>query len=189
VRAHPISVGHAVADQQGRADHRRSPRKLRRDLGTEPVLAMERAENLPDIDDLGLQLDEQERSHALVPGDDVDNAAVAVVRERDLRPKRPPRQTAEPAAHVFRECRMPGAHEPIELRVPGSRQQLGADLQRGGNPTDDRHHNVVERASLDPRDRPAGNAGGVGEVKLAPAAADPYGADDRPEPEVIHRPR
>ncbi len=79
-----------LGQHHDRAHLRRSPPEaLGRDTGDEPHLCVERAEQPFHGAQLRLDLHDQERSAGRVPGEDVDGAALAVMREAHLHVRLP----------------------------------------------------------------------------------------------------
>ena len=87
-----VSMRVGVLDTVDTSRHRDDGRLPGLVLGypwSQSPLAVERAEQLADVDDLGLQLDNQERPGCWMPRNQVDDAALAVDREGDFGPHQP----------------------------------------------------------------------------------------------------
>jgi len=70
---------------------------------------------------------------------------------------------------------------------PNANVEIGAEGGAGGLDVDER--DAPELAPLDPRVLRPRQAGRIGGVRLAPAAADPEGAKGSTDSDAIHRPR
>ncbi len=66
-----------------------SQRSLARDASRKPAFAVDRSDELLNVGDVGLQLDDEQGAPSRMPGQDVDDAALTVDRERNLRRKYP----------------------------------------------------------------------------------------------------
>jgi hypothetical protein len=73
-----------VADDQPRADRSGRPTATRRNSSRKPSLPVERADEFVHVDDGRLELDHYERALRLVPGEKIDDAALAVDGEGDF---------------------------------------------------------------------------------------------------------
>ena len=98
------------------------PALLDRDLDREPTLPVGRADQLVDVGDVRLELDDEQRTSARMPGEDVDDAALAVDRERDLGRGDPCRQVAESPGDGLVQSRVTGVEQPIEVAGAPSRR-------------------------------------------------------------------
>ncbi len=98
VRSERPSVRPAVRHDHPRRDRHRIPTPRTSHGRREPALAIQGGHELADVDDLGLQLDDQQDPACRVPREDVDDAAFAVDREGDFRsaiqPGRSPKNRA-----------------------------------------------------------------------------------------------
>jgi hypothetical protein len=109
---------------------------------------------------------------ARVPGEDVDHAAFAVDRERDLRFDRPRRQVAtEHPGDLLVQSGVPGIEEPVEIARAPPRDQVDPDVEGGRDSSHNLEGEGVDVPSLDARDRRRGDAGRLSEVGLPATAA------------------
>lgn len=186
MRVDPTTIGHAVADQQAGADHVGAPAKLVRDPGGNPALPIEGPEQFPHIDDLRLELDDQDRGPLLMPGQHVDDASIGVEGKGHLGADDPPLEAGEPPDHELgKSCVVRTGHS-VDISVPRPRQHLDPDLEGLADRANSSDGQLMKLAALDSRDRASRDAGEVCQVLLPPAPADPGGADDSAEPDVIH---
>ncbi len=81
---HAAPIGAAILNDERSRHAVGRPAELAPDQAGELSLAAKRADHLADIDDLGLDLDDQQRASWCVPGEDVDEATVAAEIERRL---------------------------------------------------------------------------------------------------------
>lgn len=92
---HPPSIRPAIGhDHAGR--HRFGiPAEVMADPACEPALAIERPEQLAHVDDLGLELDHEQRPSRRMPGEKVDDTTFALAeRAIAVAPDRPLRRAA-----------------------------------------------------------------------------------------------
>ena len=73
-----------VGDDEPCPDMARRPSPFLRDVRDEAAAAIGGREKLADVDELGLQLDDEERCLTRIPTDEIDGSAFAKVVERDL---------------------------------------------------------------------------------------------------------
>jgi len=97
---------------------RANPTLIDRHTNCVPLLAMGRAQQLVDVHDVGLELDDEQRPPTGMPRQDVDDAPLAIDRERHFRCRDPRRQVAERPCYGFMEARVTGVEQAVH--VPGS---------------------------------------------------------------------
>ena len=116
MRVEPPAVGSGVGDDEPLADGQRIPPALAGDLGSEPPLPVCRAEQLVDVGDGGLELDDKEGPGRLMPGEDVDHAALPVDREGDLGGEHPLGELGrEPPRDQLVQLGVAGVEQPIQV--------------------------------------------------------------------------
>ncbi len=107
-----------------------------------------------------------------MPGEDVDDAALAVDRERHLRREDPVRHClAEPARDRLVQHRVRPIEQPVEVATTPARDEIDPDLERCADGPQAVDGLRADLPALDPRDRRLGDARSGLEVRLAPATA------------------
>ena len=164
----------------------RIPPEIPSDGGREPCLSIERAKELADVHDRGLQLDDQEGPRRGMPRQEVDDTALAADRERDLRTDGPATDLREAPDDRLGEGRVMRMDEPIEIAATPPRRQVDADLEGRGHGADGVHGQQVEAPALQTRDRRVGDAGPIRDVALPQPATKPDRPEPRTELDVVH---
>ncbi len=123
--ADPAKVRARVGNHQDRSDGLGRPTAVPRDARGEAPFAIERAEELVDVDDLGLQLDGEQGSAIRVVREHVDDATLRTDRERHLRSHDPLRTVApEPARDVVVERGVAGVEQAVEVAAAPPRDEV-----------------------------------------------------------------
>lgn len=170
-------------------DRRRIQAALLRNGTRKTASFVGRSDQVVDIDDVRLEFDDQQRSLARVPGEDVDYAAFAVDRVRDFWREDPVRNDlAEPARNELMQVRMPPIQETVQ--VPGSPtgNQVNPDVELAGDILDGRDRQRANMPTLDPADRRLGHARSRTELLLRPAPPLTDQTDRTPEAAFMHSP-
>ena len=102
---------------------------------------------------VGLELDHQERSARRVPRQDVDDAALAVDRERDLGRDDPLGQRLEHPRDGIVHRRVAAGEQPVELRAFPPCLEGVPDPELVEDALERAHRHPVEPSALDARDR------------------------------------
>ena len=84
-----------------------------------------------------------------MPREDVDAAALAVDRERDLGNRDPADEAREPTGHRLEERGMVRIQEPVELRAAPAKDEIESDLERPTDRAERAEGDVVEQTPLD----------------------------------------
>jgi hypothetical protein len=152
----------------------------------EPPPTVHRREQVTDVDELGLELDEQDRPARRVPGDEVDDTALAEVAEGHLRTDLPTRGL-EPPGYLLGHSRMTRREEVEKLPASPPEDDVDPKLERAPDPPK-RAERHVSRPAFDQRDRRRRDPGPLRHVRLSPPQAMAKAADSPPDLELIHRP-
>ena len=155
----PPPVGTTVRDQQPRRKAVGPPVACCSDLWGEPNLPVKGPQHLGNIDDLGLQLDDEEGASPRVPREAVDDAPLTVDRERRLRGELPTTRIREPSGEGLMERGMACIHDPIELSATPAQGVVGPSIEGKGDRPDLRHRDAIPKTALHPRDVGFGHAG------------------------------
>jgi hypothetical protein len=178
-------IGPGVGDDERSGDRRGIEAELRGDPGPEPPFPIERADGLANVDDLGLDLDEEQRPGRRMPGRDVDEATLAREIERHLGPRDPALATKRPEQRLHKR-RVTGARQPLDLAGSGPEPEIEASFE---HPCDTANHGDAQGgtlATLDARDGLVGDPGEPSNVDLSQAAADSQDANQGTDPLVVH---
>lgn len=175
-------LGH---DQQA-GDHGRIPTKPTGDLPGVSHLAIERAQELANVDDRCLQLDHEQRPASWLPREQVHDPALPEPAERHLWSDDPTTERLEPPNDRLGELGVQRVDKSVDVGRARPRQQFDPDVEAKRDLADRSEADRVEMAALHARDRGVGNMHGTSEVALAPTALHACGPNDHPEPNVIH---
>src|SRR6185295_16305947 len=137
-------------------------------------------------DDGCLQLDLEQGAGPRMPGDDIDDAALAEPAVRDLRSDHPVREPAEPLDHRLGQGRVARVDDSVDVATARPGQQLDANLQRAGNRPNGPQWHVDDVAPLEAGYGRGGNPGGRGEIQLTPATPNSHCTDEPAQAAVIH---
>ncbi|MFL5723841.1 MAG: hypothetical protein ACJ78H_10685, partial [Chloroflexota bacterium] len=81
MRRDPCSIGSARRNEDPDRHGARIPTTFPRDPTSKPSLSVDRPDEIVHVDDVGLELDHQQRSTPRMPRQDVDHSPFAVDRE------------------------------------------------------------------------------------------------------------
>ncbi len=190
-RAHPIDCGACrglVRQHQNRRDRFRVPAWIvGQQLRHDPRLRVHRSQHGLDTIQLRLDLDQEERSCACVPGQDIHRSAVAIAIERVLDDNLP--TLAEPGHDCLHEPGVSGVQEPIELGSFPSENHADGDPQWGGDLLDRAQGRVVGLAAFEQRDGLLSHRSQRGELYLRQSATAPNGSKDSARLQRFHAAR
>ena len=186
MRGRAPAVRHRVGDEQ--ADGRRGwvPTEPPCDRAGEPFLRIELRKELSELEQLGLDLDDEQRPRRGVPAQQVDHATLAELRVRDLGSDDPAIERVDPAGQVVCEAGVPAVRDPIEINRASSSLQQNPDPERSSNRPNRFDRKLAEVAAFEPRHGGDRYASSAGEVCLPPPALDPGETDKSTERDVVH---
>src|SRR6266536_5868263 len=122
-----------------------------------------------------------------MPPEQVDHAALAEDRKRDLRQEPPGREAAsECLGNDLVQTRVPSVEQPVEIACAPATEQLDSDLERRCHAPDRVERQRTRMATFDPRDRRLRDPSLHREIALAQPAALADDPDDGPEPLIVH---
>jgi len=102
----------------------------RRHLGSQPPFAPERREEFVHVRPVGLEFDHQQGAPTRMPGEDVDDSALAVDREGDLRREDPCGQLVpERSRDGLVQRRVRAVQEAVEIAGAPAGHQVHPDVQ------------------------------------------------------------
>ncbi len=182
----PASVRRRVGDEDPTADRCRLPSALASDHAGDPTVSIDGRHQVLDVHDGRLELDDQERPAARMPGEDVDDATFAVDGERDLGAVHPSREPSEHPGDCLVQRGVAGTEQAVELASAPPGNHVNPDVERRSHPSQCLHGHLVEMSTLDQRDHPSRDPGRSGHILLAPAATDTNGPKRRANPLIFH---
>jgi len=170
----------ALGDHQQLRDAYRSPAASSGDLLDVPDLSVEGREHRLDIRNHGRR--------GWMPGEDVEGAALAADRIRDLWddvPTGPPEQEQ----HVLHEAGVIGIEKPVgRLALPIDADE-GPSIERRSDSGDRVQPHAPGPASLDPGDERLRNRGALSKIDLAPSLVHSDRSNDATYANDVHRRR
>jgi hypothetical protein len=131
-----------------RHPHADIPATFPRDLVGQSPLSIDRADQLVDVGDLGLQLDHEQSSPGRMPRQDVDDPALAVNRKRDLRFGQPAGQPRETPGDLLVQGRVAGVQQPVQVAAAPAGHEIDTNIERLRDGPDARQAHRVEMATL-----------------------------------------
>jgi len=179
-------VGRRIAEQHPAADRSDLPPPLAGELRRQAPIAIDGCNQCLDIDELGLQLNHQQRPARRMECEDVDDTSLAVDRERRLRGQEPAR-VREGTGDRFVHRRMARGDHPIEISASPSGDVLEADFERGSDAKQRVDRKAAHMAALDPRDGGAGYPGAQRHIGLTPSMPQTNRPEYRSQSKRIHR--
>jgi hypothetical protein len=111
VRSRMPPVRSRISGDDPDADVPGPPTSTRRDGSGQPRLSIESPEHLVDVDEFGLEFDQQKVARGGVPGHLIDAPSLAVDRERHFRCRHPTRGRRHEGSEALGEMRMPGVQQ------------------------------------------------------------------------------
>ena len=129
------TVGVTVGDDDPDRDARRrvvgpDPTALNRDPDRVAAFPVDGPDELVHVCDVRLQLDDEEGASTGMPGEDVDDAPLAVDRERDLGLGDPLRQLGHVPRDQLVESGMARVQQPIEVAGSPAGREIDANVER-----------------------------------------------------------
>src|SRR5258705_12718791 len=118
----------------------------------EATLAIQRPDELIDVADVGLEFDHEEHLPSGVPGQNVDDASLAVDCKRDLRFGNPASPASKATCHLLVQRRVASVEEPVQIARAPAGSQMNAYVERLRHGTDVREADELGMAAFDPRD-------------------------------------
>jgi hypothetical protein len=150
VLGEPSPVRSAFGDEQPAGNHLRAPPTIRRDASAESKLAIERAEEFGDVNELRLELHDDQCPRLVVPPEGVDDASLAVDGEGDLGRDLPSADTGEPAAERLVQRGVTRTDHAIELAATPTQRVVRPAVERLGDRSDGLHRQLIGHPALDP---------------------------------------
>lgn len=176
-----------IGDNDPDADNSRIPPARPGDLSSESPIAIDLANEASDIANRALDFDDQQGTVSGMPGKDVDRAALAEDRERDLGLDDPLREGGQPPNERFRDTGVPRIEKPIEIRSLPSRDEIDLRIERREEPAQNGEARPVEEPTLDSRCGRGRHFRPAREGDLGHTATLAEGADHESNLSVVHR--
>ena len=156
------------------------------DASRQPSLPIDRPNEILHIHELGLELDDEQCSSRGMPGEDVDDAALAEDRERHLGSGDPLGQVAEEAGELLVHRAVTGVEESIELAAAPPGQEHDPDIEGGRRPPQRVEREAPDVTAFDPRDGRSMDPCPRGHVLLTERASDANGTHRAAESLIVH---
>ena len=181
----PPSIRPALGHDHARGDGSGIPAEVAPDPRREAALAIERPEQLAHVDDLGLELDHEQRPPRRMPAEKIDHATLAIDRERDLGPELPAIKP-EPSHHGVAELAVALAQESVRRCTPPSSAQVDPNLECACYPSERAQRRARQVPPFDPRDGDIRHASHGCDVPLPHAPPHANGSKHAAKTQVIH---
>lgn len=182
----PAPISAPLRQHDPLADDDGVPSEVANDHAREATTAVRDAEEVVYVNEFGLELDEEQRPMRRMPGDEIDDASLAEMVERHLRPDLPPRRSKHPG-HRFGHVRVALGEHAIERAASPARLDRELDLEDGRDPAKLPEGDLVEMTTLDRRIQPQRDPSLLCDVALPPVEALPKPAKHATDADVIHR--
>jgi hypothetical protein len=150
VLGEPPSVSAAVDHEEPSGDDLRQPPAIGRNPTAQPQLAIEGAEGFRDVDELGFELDDEQRPRSGVPSEGVDHAPLAVDGEGHLGRDLPGTDIGEPASESLMQRGVTGTDDAIELAPAPAQRVVRPAVERLGCGSDGLHGQLIGKPALHP---------------------------------------
>ena len=186
VLAGVASIGARVRDDQPDADATRLPPATCSDLRDKTPLAIESAQQFIDVDELGLELNEEQMPGFGVPGELVDHASLSVDGERDFRLDLPALGLRHRCGEALREDGVTAVEQPVEVACSPPSRQLDSNVHGRGDASDRDQRQRFAMAALEERHGSARHAGGFCQIQLAKPASSSNRPNCGAQPLIIH---
>ncbi len=154
-------------DDPGR-DRDRIPAPLSSDDSGQSPFPIDGPHQLVDVDELRLQLDDEQDPARRMPGEDVDDPALAIDREGHLGFCDPALERREHASHRFVHRSVAGVEHPAEVAALPANDSVEPGVERIRHPSDLTQRDGGQVAALDPPDDPTRDPRASGEIVLTP---------------------
>jgi hypothetical protein len=174
-----------LRDDKQTRDVLRLPSSLPRDIWCQARLAVEAVKRRLRVGHHGLDLNDEDGLCRLVPGEDVDRAALAPDRERHLDGCHPAGIVQQTDYRVHQSC-VSLVQQTVEAFAMPSKPDVKVRAQRCRHGSQDTNRHRVNEAALDLRDHSAGHVRDPAQVLLP----EPFPNSKRPKPAAeneIHR--
>ena len=179
-----VAGGPILRERDGRHDGADLPAEWPDDVTREPRLGVEGAEELLDIDEVGLHLHHQQNA-CRMPGEHIDPAALAVPVVAHLDPDQPA-PALEPPLHGRRDGRVGRIQQAVQFGPVPQDADLGPGTQGGEHLLDGAEFQATRTATLQCRDGSPANPRPRGEGRLRQPLTDPQRPDQPAEPLHVH---
>ena len=151
MRREPSAVRSTVSHDHPDRYRQRVPPTFRGDPASQPTSLIHLANQLVDVDDIRLEFDDDQGSMNRMPGENIDDPALAVDREGDLRLKDPVRQLGrEPSSNGLVEPGVSAAHQAIEIGASRPRVQGHLDVEDASHRNDGPEREPFEMPAFNP---------------------------------------
>ena len=154
--------------------------------GGKTPIAVDRAEQRLDVDEIGLELDDQQQPSPGEPREDVDHAALAIDREAHLGHGDPAGEGRKETRERLMERGVACSEEPVRVSAAPTADEVNTDVERGQDASERPDRQCVQMSPFDEGHEARGNRGGRGEIDLPPTAPLPHRSHECAESLVVH---
>lgn len=182
----PAPAGAPIEDDDPGTDARGRPAELLGDARAEPDPPVHGRDQVLWINEDRLELDDQEAARLGVPGEDVDDPALAIDREADLRSPDPALDRSEVAHEGFVQVSMCFVRDSIDVAALPAQSDVSPDAECCGYAAEDVEGDATEASALEAADHLSRGTRTARDVCLSQALADSDDAKRVADADVIH---
>jgi hypothetical protein len=150
------------------------------------MLGVQGPKEIAEVEQLGLELDHQQRSRRGMPAQEIDDPALAELGERHLGPDHPATHRGQPADHELSERCVPGVDDTVDVDRASARAHLDPDLEGAGDRSNRVQRSLTQVPALDPRDGASRYTGSVRQVLLRPVPPNSSHPNEPSKADVVH---
>lgn len=183
---HSSLVRAALCQHDPLGDDHRPPAAVTRDHAREPSTTIGNHEKATRVDQLALDLNEQERATAGVPGDEVDHAALAEVVERCLWPDLPAGGDQHRGNPLFHRGVAAG-DDALDATASPARLDLQSDFEHGRDFAERAERDAVKVTAFDRRIQSTRHPRLLRDIELPPPQPESDPSKEPADTHVIHR--
>ena len=157
------------------------------DLPRDPTTDIHGRHQIVDVDDPRLQFDHEEDPRRRVPGNDINDASLAVCHKGDLGQREPSSDVPEPPEHgLVHQC-VAAIYQSVQVGAAPAEHPLEPSIEDTCHSTHVAERNVIQAAGFDPHDDPTRDSCGHRDIRLSKPPAEPKGSECRADALVLHR--
>ena len=182
------TIRSTVGDNKPNPNSRRNPSAIPYQPIGEPPLPVKSAHRLIQVDELGLELDDQEAPRCRMPGKDIDDPSLAVDGERDLGLAEPRPVGQQVPSHRLVHGRMPRVEQSAEVATLPPDGRVVSPAEGIDHAPHVVHTNQSRTATLDATDHLARHVRPGSHVFLTPSPSNAEGANRGADLSIVHNP-
>lgn len=140
------------------------------------------------VDQLRLQLDDEQAARGWMPGEDIDDATLAIDREADLSAPLPGRSASEQAHERLVQIGVRRTCDALDVCALPAQPEVEAGAEGGGDGSRLEDRYARHSAALEPAHGLTPKSGAAGDIGLAKTLADAQDTQGVAQANVVHRP-